>query len=141
MCIIGRIKTTVDTQEKRWSAMSVLIITLIIVTPLCGFLFKCGCDWPWSGLDAKCNFYKSNAAHQCPWCASLLTGLLSTGLAIITGMLTSTATLPLTIKQSASEIAARTLIGILVFMLVAILTGELAALWQDYPLGVVRFLH
>ena len=64
---------------------------LIIVTPLCGLLFQSGCDWPWLGLDAGCNFYKPGAEHQCYWCASMITGLFSTGLAIIGGVLTAMA--------------------------------------------------
>jgi ammonia channel protein AmtB len=28
---------------------SVAVFGLIAITPLCGFMFGCGCDWPWSG--------------------------------------------------------------------------------------------
>jgi hypothetical protein len=69
------------------------------------------------------------------------TGILSTGFAIIAGVLTTTATLPLTNKQSVYEVVARTLFGVLVFVLAAMLTAVLAALWQDYPLGVGSFLR
>ena len=54
---------------KTISGNATLIIALIFVTPLCGLIFQCGCDWPWSRLDARCNFYKPEADHQCPWCA------------------------------------------------------------------------
>lgn len=124
------------------SGAATLITTLIIVTPLCGLLFQCGCDWPWSGLDAGCNFYKPGADHQCPWCASMLTGIFSTGLAIISGVLTAMApSLPLAIHRPANEVAVRTLLGLTVFVLVAILTAGLAALWQNYSLGVGSFLR
>jgi len=124
------------------SGAATLITTLIIVTPLCGLLFQCGCDWPWSGLDAGCNFYKPGADHQCPWCASMLTGIFSTGLAIISGVLTAMApSLPLAIHRPVNEVAVRTLLGLTVFVLVAILTAGLAALWQNYSLGVGSFLR
>ena len=71
----------------------------------------------------------------------MITGVLSTGFAIIAGVLTTTATLPLTNKQSVYEVEARTLFGVLVFVLAAMLTAGLAALWQDYPLGVGSFLR
>jgi hypothetical protein len=81
-------KTYSRLNAKTISGAGTLITTLIIVTPLCALLFQCGCDWPWSGLDAGCNFYKPGADHQCPWCASMVTGIFSTGLAIISGVLT-----------------------------------------------------
>jgi hypothetical protein len=122
---------------KTISGAAALITALTIVTLLCGLLFRCGCDWPWSGLDAGCNFYKPEADHQCPWCASMITGLLSTGSAIISGALTAMALpLPLGMFRPAHEVALRTLPGLAVFVLIAILTAGLAALWQNYPFGV-----
>jgi hypothetical protein len=124
------------------SGAATLITTLIIVTPLCGLIFQCGCDWPWSGLDARCNFYKPEAEHQCPWCASMVTGIFSTGLAITNGVLTAMATsFPLVVYRSEIEVALRTLAGLTVFVLLAILTAGSAALWQNYSLGVGNFLH
>ena len=59
-------KTYSRHHAKTISGTATLITTLIIVTPLCGFLFQCGCDWPWSGLDTRCNFYKPVIEHPCP---------------------------------------------------------------------------
>jgi hypothetical protein len=124
------------------SGTATLITTLIIVTPLCGLLFQCGCDWPWSGLDVGCNFYKPGADHQCPWCASMMAGIFSTGIAIICGVLTAMApSLPLAIYRPVNKVALRTLLGLTVFVLMAILTACLAALWQNYSLGVGSFLR
>jgi hypothetical protein len=53
----------------------------------------------------------------------MITGILSTGFAIIAGVLITTATLPLINKQSVYEIEARTLFGVLVFVLAAMLTA------------------
>lgn len=121
------------------SGIAVLISTVISVTPLCGLLFQCGCDWPWAGLDAKCNFYKPGAHHHCPWCASPITGIFSTGLAITGGVLTAmTPALPLCKYRTVNKIAIRILVGLTVFLLMAILTAGLAALGQNYSLGVGR---
>ena len=123
-----------NTQEKKWSAMITLIISLIIVTPLCGFLFQCGCDWPWAGLDSKCNFYKLDAEHKCPWCASIITGLLSTGTAIVAGVWASILSLyHLTRQNPVKEVLVRMVFGLMVFVGVAFLMAMFAAQWQGYP--------
>lgn len=129
--ITAYIKTS--TREQRWSAINTLIITAIILTPLCGFLFQCGCDWPWSGLDSHCNFYKPDAQYQCPWCASMITGILSTGLAMSAGIWGATTSLH---SLSFSEVSIRTVFGIMAFILVAILSAAVAAFLQAYPLGI-----
>ena len=77
-------------KEKRWAGGIVFIIELILITPLCGLIFQCGCDWPWFGLDEKCNFYQPHIKHQCPWCVSMLTGGFSLVIAMITGIYVST---------------------------------------------------
>jgi hypothetical protein len=119
-------KTYSRHHAKTISGTATLITTLIIVTPLCGLLFQCGCDWPWSGLDTRCNFYKPATEHPCPWCASMLTGILSTGSAIIGGVLTAMSpTVSLVNYRSVYEVALRTLVGSTVFVLMAILAAGL----------------
>jgi hypothetical protein len=135
-------KTYSRLTAKTISGTATLISTLIIVTPLCGLIFQCGCDWPWSGLDTRCNFYKPGTDHQCPWCASMLTGIISTGLAITSGVLTAMApSFPLVVYRPENEAALRTLAGLTVFVLLAILIAGSAALWQNYTLGVGRILY
>ncbi len=127
---------------KTISGAATLITTLIIVTPLCGLIFQCGCDWPWLGLDVGCNFYKPGEDLGCPWCASMLTGIFSTGIAIICGVLTAMVpSLPLAIDRSVNEVAVRILLGLTVFVLVATLMAGLAAFWQNYSLGVGGFIR
>lgn len=126
--------------EKRWAVSVTLLLSLVIITPLCGLLFQCGCDWPWLGLDAHCNFYKSYEEHHCPWCVSMVSGVLSAGLAIVSGVYTaivSVETLISPIKRH--EVVVRTLVGFGIFFLVAILTASVAAIWQSYPLGLGFF--
>ncbi|BCG65281.1 MAG: hypothetical protein methR_P3107 [Methyloprofundus sp.] len=108
------------------------VIALVAITPLCGFLFQCGCDWPWLGLDAHCNYYKPQAEHKCPWCASMFVGILSTGLAVVSGVVVALFMPTLGFK---STIVVRTLQGLVVFVVLALLTANIAAKWQLYPLG------
>ena len=56
---------------------AVVVFALIGVTPLCGFMFDCGCDWPWSGLYHHCNFFDALAKLKCPWCNNVAAGALS----------------------------------------------------------------
>jgi hypothetical protein len=134
------IKRVIATKSKRWSVMITLLFSLIIVTPFCGFLFQCGCNWPWLGLDAGCNFYQPNSVHRCPWCASMIAGIFSTSLAIITSIWATTTPLTTTYQQPIIEITIRTISGVMVFVIIAILTAGFSALWQGYPLGVGYYL-
>lgn len=125
--IVYRIKEILKVKEKRAAGIVTLIISLVIVTPLCGFLFQCGCDWPWLGLDSKCNYYQHNIKHQCPWCVSIVIGVLSTGTAIITGVWASTISANILIQQQPIiEIIIRVLFGITLFILVAAMAASFA---------------
>ncbi|MDO8846525.1 hypothetical protein [Methylicorpusculum sp.] len=129
-------------KSKLIAATLTCLISLITITPLCGFLFQCGCNWPWLGLDAGCNYYKPHAEHTCPWCASMITGILATGLATLSGMLAATLA-PLTQMKlpNAIEVVARTSLGLSLFLLLAVLTAAIAAVSQAYPLGIGLYLN
>lgn len=122
-------------KTKPISGIATFIIASIMITPVCGFLFKCGCDWPWLGLDENCNFYQKNTSHQCPWCASMLTGILSTITSIVAGVCIAVA-LPINDKQMLIDISMRIFYGLTIFILIAIFTAFIAASWQAYPLGI-----
>ncbi len=131
--------------EKKWAALLTLLISLIIITPLCGLLFQCGCDWPWLGLDSNCNFYKLNEQYPCPWCASMFTGMLSTGLAIAGGVFVTLfpiefSTFSFIKSCSRNEIVIRILSGLGFFFLIAISTASVATICQKYPFGLGRYL-
>ncbi|MCD2450117.1 hypothetical protein GO003_006935 [Methylicorpusculum oleiharenae] len=129
-------------RNKLIAATLTCLISLITITPLCGFLFQCGCNWPWLGLDDGCNYYKPHAEHTCPWCASMITGVLATGLATLSGMLAATFA-PLTQMKLTDpiEIVARTSSGLSLFFLLAVMTAAIAAVMQVYPLGIGRYLN
>lgn len=130
-----QIKLQINSQAKRCATIITLLISGIILTPLCGFFFQCGCQWPGLGLDSLCNYHQPHAEHQCPWCASLITGIFSSGMAICTGILASRINLnSLTKQHPFNEIIIRIGFGITIFVLMAMIFAVLAALWQGYPL-------
>ena len=119
------------------AACLTILIGLTIVTPLCGLLFQCHCDWPWRNFYFDCNYFHAEAIHKCPWCASDLAGLGSIGLAFILATLASLF-LP-TRHFAAKTIAIRLTFGLAIFILISALSAILAASSQQYPLGVGRF--
>ena len=125
-----------NSRQKKKAAVFTGILVLILVTPLCGFLFDCGCTWPWSGLDSKCNFYKQNTIHKCPWCAFWITGWLSVGVSIASGAFVAVSPLSIVGYRVKNESLLRILLGTLTFLCVAIATSWLAAELQNYPFGI-----
>ena len=128
-----------DTRPKKIAFGFTSIISLILITPLCGFLFDCGCTWPWSGLDSGCNFHQQNTLHKCPWCASWPMGWLSVGVSIFLGVLAAASLIPIVSKNVINKSLLRILLGTLIFLCVALLASRLAAKLQHYPRGI--FAH
>lgn len=129
---------TID--KARWIAGAVtLLLVLTGVTPLCGWMFRCGCDWPWLGLDSGCNYFRPASPHRCPWCVSLSGGVLSVGLAMIAGVGAAMG-LPLPKRLPVNVVLLRIAAGLLVFMSTALVAAVLAAREQGYPLGVGTLL-
>ena len=131
-------KTGMTTVE----GFSTVLVSLVILTPYCGFLFDCGCTWPWSGLETHCNIHDPLAAHQCPWCASLLSGVVSSAAAVLAALFVSTHVVnsfdslnrPLFSVQLPVALAA----GLSAFLVVATLTGWIAGSLQDYPVFIFQ---
>lgn len=112
-----------------------VLVSLFVITPLCGYLFSCGCTWPGVGLDENCNYYDMAAKHQCPWCGSMIAGGLSVGLSIFAGYFISTKDwfLQQTDAPVFFQIMVRVSSGLGVFILVALITGLVSAKMQGYP--------
>ncbi|KJV06281.1 hypothetical protein [Methylocucumis oryzae] len=51
-------------------ALFAAVFAYIFITPLCGWLFSCGCDWPWRGFTQHCNAFIATAPEKCAWCAT-----------------------------------------------------------------------
>jgi len=58
----------------------------LLVTPVCGWLFRCGCDWPWRGLATHCNYFDATATVRCPWCEHPLASALAIVTSTAVGM-------------------------------------------------------
>ncbi len=127
--IFNPLKRILNSLEKTVAAGIILISCLIIVTPLCGILFQCGCDWPWLGLDNKCNFHHPYAIEQCPWCVLIITGVLSNGISIVIGIGVSSISIEIIENQHpVKEVLIRLVIGVIVFILIAIMITGLLGL-------------
>jgi hypothetical protein len=59
---------------------------LLLITPVCGLLFACGCNWPGKGLADRCNYFDVAAIHRCPWCSDPALGAIAALLAIAVGL-------------------------------------------------------
>jgi hypothetical protein len=78
MCWAAARVTPLPRQNPPLAALAVVaVFALIAITPLCGFMFDCGCDWPWNGLHHHCNVFDADAKLKCPWCDSKVAGSLS----------------------------------------------------------------
>jgi hypothetical protein len=112
---------------------AVVFFSLIAITPLCGLMFDCGCDWPWFGLHHHCNAFDAHAKLKCPWCDSTVAGALS--MLSVFGASIFVAYRAASVRASAN---ARFMIGVLAggmtFHLVSLATAILAALATGYPL-------
>ena len=111
-----------------------VLIALIVITPLCGFLFHCGCTWPWDGLAEHCNYFDEHAVAQCPWCASKWAGVLSVGIAVTVGYLASMVKLYPSFfpMDKTIETIVRIVFGLGLFLAVAISAGWISATLQNY---------
>lgn len=112
---------------------AVMVFALIAVTPFCGLMFGCDCDWPWSGLYHHCNFFEALAKLKCPWCNNVAAGALS--MLAVFGASIFAAYRASSVSASANQrFTIGVLAGAVTFHLVSLATGVLAALATGYPL-------
>ncbi len=115
-----------------------LAVALIVITPLCGWIFYCGCTWPGLGLDSGCNFYSNMVLHKCPWCVSLKSGVFAVLLSVFAGL---TAAFKWGGgKAGIGEICRGIVVGLTVFFCTAVIWGWVTALLQGYSLYWTVFL-
>jgi len=66
----------------RLALPAVLVVTLVMITPLCGLSFACGCQALWSGAETHCNVNRPGEPH-CPWCEVPVLGAVGGGLTLL----------------------------------------------------------
>jgi hypothetical protein len=138
MCWAAARVTPLPRQNPPLAALAVVaVFALIAITPLCGFMFDCGCDWPWNGLHHHCNVFDADAKLKCPWCDSKVAGSLS--MLAVFGV-SAAAAWWVSASGALAGASARTrftlgvVTGVLAFHLVSLGTATLAALATGYPL-------
>ena len=110
---------------------------LIITTPLCNFIFSCGCTWPGLGLDSHCNFHVEQVPDKCPWCVSWIAAGFSLGSALLVGYCLSVFGFLNTKFEHFSfypQVLLRFCLGLTAFIGVAFFGGLISAILLDYPL-------
>lgn len=111
-----------------------LLVAVFIITPLCGYLFSCGCSWPWNGLAAKCNYFDPLATEKCPWCLSKPAAILSIGGSMLAAYVTALR-IRISVKITGHwfvVIILASATGLLVFLLTAVFSAWLSAMMQGY---------
>lgn len=114
----------------------IFLLGLVVITPLCGLLFQCHCDWPWLSFYYDCNYFHAEMTHQCPWCNSNLAGFGSIGAAFVFATLGAHFISNETFTAKAATLVMRVTFGLIIYILAAVLTGATAAYSQHYPLGI-----
>ncbi|MGR9087377.1 MAG: hypothetical protein ACU841_09930 [Gammaproteobacteria bacterium] len=110
-----------------------LAAELIAITPLCGFLFACGCTWPGLGLDSACNIRDHQASHQCPWCVSPAAGWLSLGFSVGAGVYASSFSFFRLEWNRSYKLIIQISLGVLIFIVSATGAAVISASVQEYP--------
>jgi len=138
LCWAAARVTPLSWRNPSLTALAVVgVFALIAITPLCGLMFDCGCDWPWNGLHHHCNVFDPDAKLKCPWCDSKVAGSLSM---IAVFGLSGAAAWGISASSALATAGVRTrftlgvLGGVLAFHLVSLATATLAALATGYPL-------
>lgn len=113
----------------RYAVPFLLLAALVAVlkTPLCGWIFQCGCVSLWSGAAEHCNVHLARAFH-CPWCEH--PGLGTLGFAL---MLAGQALAFVLIRRQGGSVRTSTLGAVAALPVAALLAGGLTFLLTDYP--------
>ena len=122
-----------------------LVIGLILITPLCGWMFDCGCTWPWAGLDSHCNIYDMSQEDHCPWCVSMVLGYFLAGVPLLIssvfawyvsvllfGRSQITVLLSSNVHFATATIGLNLMLSLMVFLVLALFSGWLAVEITDY---------
>ncbi len=65
----------------RASALVAMVVSIVLLTPACGLLFRCGCKALWSGGAEMCNIH-TGPLPACPWCSNQALGAMGAAIAV-----------------------------------------------------------
>lgn len=102
-------------------------LAAVLMYPLCGWIFRCGCESLWGSAADHCNIHLARAFH-CPWCEHA--GLGALGFALV---LAGQALAFALVRRQGGSIQASTLGAIAALPVAALLAGGLTFLLTDYP--------
>jgi hypothetical protein len=106
--------------------LGVAAVSLVLFTPICGVLHRCGCQTPWSGGKSHCNIKEAVGPH-CPWCEHRALGGVAAAL-MLGGQL-------LVFRRGLGRLglAGAAAAALVALPLVSVLAGAIAWLPTDYP--------
>lgn len=104
----------------------VAALSVWLLTPLCGVVYRCGCRPLGLGGESHCNVVRPAGAH-CPWCEHRWLGALAAGL-ILGGQL-------VVLRHARRRFGAAASVGVALFSLAPIGVAASALSWlpTDYP--------
>jgi hypothetical protein len=112
--------------RKAAAFLGVAVVSLVLFTPICGALHRCGCQAPWSGGKTYCNIKQATGPH-CPWCAHPALGGVSAVL-MLGGQL-----LVFRLALGRFGLAGAAGAALVALPLAAVVAGGIAWLPTDYP--------
>jgi len=131
--VTGCVKIRDEGPAYRWSILHTLAWGALLVTPICGWVFSCGCNWPWAGLAAHCNYFLASAPPpHCPWCVQPVLGLTAIGFALAAGAFLALRRRPSSERTPLAFID-WVLCGTAGFIVTLLAAGLFTALAVDYP--------
>ena len=105
-------------------------ITAVFLLPFCGFMYKCGCTFLWSGAADGCNIHQADMVH-CPWCVKRSPVLMALPfLGIFAGQGFSIYYFKRKYKSGPIKLI---VVGLLVFLVLGVLSGYIFKLMDGYP--------
>ena len=111
--------------------LAVAALTAVLLTPVCGFLHRCGCTALGWGGEWRCNVRQPAGPH-CPWCEHLALGAVASALILGEQFLVYR----LARRRASTVVAA--IVAVVALAPASVPAGALAWLPTDYPHFIVR---
>jgi hypothetical protein len=117
----------------RWRAVPALVlVTGLLLLPVCDLLHLCGCRAPWSGAAAHCNVHEA-LGPRCPWCEHPALGTVA-----MVGIFAGQGGILLGLRRRGAAGWAAGGASVAALVPLALLVGALCWLPTDYPHFLLR---